>query len=142
MRGIAITLLVVGCVDQGPSPTEVPPGPISYREHVQPIWDKWCLRCHYTRTPRLPAGASAGALAGLSVLRCDTGGTEPARFVVPGDPARSYLLYRLTLDNRNDYDAAACGRAMPADSGGPLVKLDPGAVEIITTWIEEGAVFD
>ena len=101
--------LVGGCVDDGSTMTTTTQT-ISYRDHVQPIWDQWCTRCHNFHTPHLTARESATELAGLSWRKCDSG-IERARFVVPGDPSKSYLLYRLTMQNTNDYDATACGRA-------------------------------
>jgi hypothetical protein len=140
MKGFALAVLLVGCTDE----TSMQPQTIRYREHIQPIWDQWCVRCHNFHTPHLTARESAQQLAGVSWEKCDSG-VEKARFVVPGDTSKSYLLYRLTMENTNNYDAQRCGRAMPADQGGidmPLVQLDPAAVAAIRTWIEEGAAFD
>ena len=140
---VAIALALAGCAAE-PATTEETMQTVRYREHIQPIWDRWCVNCHNFHTPHLTPSESAADLAGLSWRKCD-GGTEKARFVVPGDPSRSFLLYKLTMQNTNNYDAAACGRAMPADANGrgtPLVDLDPDAVAAIRTWIEEGAAFD
>lgn len=142
--GIAFAVVAIGCVDESEPTQTIEQPTISYRQDIQPIWDRWCVRCHNFHTPHLTTAESATELAGTSWRNCD-GPRGKARFVVPGDPAKSYLLYKLTLDNTNDYDATACGRAMPADQGGvdvPLVQLDPDAVARIRTWIEEGARFD
>lgn len=140
---IALAVGAIGCVDE---PETAPPieQTVSYQQHIQPIWDRWCVRCHNFHTPHLTSAESRQELAGTSFRNCD-GPRGKARFVVPGDPARSYLLYKLTLENTNGYDATACGRAMPADQNGvdvPLVQLDPDAVAKIRTWIEEGANFE
>lgn len=140
--GIALAFALVGCID-APATMENTQT-VSYRDHVQPIWDKWCVGCHNFHTPHLTPRESATDLAGTSWRKCD-GGTEKARFVVPGDPSKSYLLFRLTMQNTNNYDVTACGRPMPADRDGvdtPLVELDAEAVATIRTWIEEGAAFD
>jgi hypothetical protein len=143
MHRIAIALALVGCAtDERTTETTQT---VRYRDHIQPIWDTWCVQCHNFHTPHLTARDSATELQGLSWRKCD-GGVEKARFVVPSDPSKSYLLYRLTMQNTNNYDPTACGRAMPADFNGqgdtPLIELDPAAVATIRTWIEEGAVFD
>lgn len=133
------------CVDDATPMPEPEPGTISYRRDVQPVWDAWCIGCHNFHTPHLVAAESAADLAGHSWFNCNQG-TDRARFVVPGDPASSFLLYKLTGDNTNGYwDREACDRLMPADQNGvdvPLIQLDPAAVAKVRLWIEQGAVFD
>jgi hypothetical protein len=141
MQRMGIVLItVLGCTGDGsPPPVE---GGVSYRRDVQPIWDRWCIGCHDFHEPQLVATMSAQELMGESWWKCD--GETRARFVTPGDPARSYLLYKLTGENTNNY-AAECHRPMPANHEGkdtPLVLLDPEAVATIRQWIEEGASFD
>lgn len=138
---LALAIALVGCVDE--TATTQTTQTIRYKDHIQPIWNQWCVGCHNFHTPHLTPSQSATALQGRSWHKCDV--TAQAPFVVPGDPAKSYLLYRLTMQNTNNYDTELCGRAMPADQNGrdtPLVDLDPEAVATIRTWIEEGAVFD
>ena len=135
MHRIAIVIaLTAGCADETMT---------RYEQEIQPIWDRWCTECHaFNASPGLDADRSATELMRTSGDLCD-GDTE-ARFVVPGDPARSFLLYKLTGDNTNNY-LDRCDRLMPAtpDGGGtPLVLLDPAAVATIRQWIEEGARTD
>jgi hypothetical protein len=136
---LAFALGAIGCVEQPTSTTEQT---VRYRDHIQPIWDQWCVRCHNFHTPHLNATESARDLAGVSWAKCD--GETKARFVVPGAPAQSYLLFKLTGENTNNY-IAGCNRPMPADQMGvdtPLASLDPEAVATIRRWIEEGADFE
>lgn len=137
------TLGAVACVD---APTEQSNEPVvSYRRDVQPVWDKWCTRCHNFQTPHLGPTESASDLMGVSWFKCNQG-AERAAFVVPGDPLSSFLMYKLTGDNPNHYwDREACDRLMPADQNGvdvPLVQLDPEAVATVKRWIEQGAAFE
>ena len=137
---LGIAIAAIGCSSEPDSTTTEQT--VSYRDHIQPIWDQWCTRCHNFHTPHLGAAESARDLAGLSWAKCD--GETKARFVVPFEPERSYLLFKLTGENTNNY-VAGCGRPMPADQMGvarPLVQLDPDAVATIRQWIEEGAEFD
>ena len=138
-----IALGIVACVDTPPATNNEPE--VSYRLDVQPVWDKWCTRCHNFHTPHLGAAESAADLMGVSWFKCNQG-VARAAFVVPSDPASSFLMYKLTGDNPNHYwDREACDRLMPADQGGvdiPLVHLDPDAVAIVRRWIEQGAVFE
>ena len=136
---IVIALTALGCTDDTTTTTDGE----SYAQRIQPIWDRWCTECHaFNASPRLSAAHSARDLMGVSGDLCD--GDTRARFVVPGDPAQSYLLYKLTGENTNNY-IERCDRLMPADGGGggtALVQLDPAAVETIRQWIVEGASFD
>ncbi len=139
--GFALALLTAGCIEEASTRTNEQR--VSYRDDVQPIWDRWCTRCHNFHTPHLTAAESAEDLQELSWAKCD-GGTEKARFIVPGDPEKSFLLFKLTAVNTNNY-LDGCGRPMPADQAGrsiPLIELDPDAVATIRTWIEAGADFD
>src|SRR5688572_22127480 len=100
--GLALALALGGCVDDSgtgmpdPDPTMDPTTPetIRYRRDIQPIWDRWCTRCHNFHTPHLTKAESAQQLAsGTTRFQCLNEG-ERARFVVPGDPARSFLYYK------------------------------------------------
>ena len=147
--GLAFALALAGCVaDDGtamPMPDPMMPDTISYRRDIQPVWDRWCTRCHNFHTPHLTKAESAQQLAnGITRFPCLTDG-ERARFVVPGNAERSFLYYKLTLENPQHYVGDRCDRAMPPDSSGsdvPLVQLDPDAVAMIRAWIDAGAHFD
>lgn len=137
-----VALNLVACIE-APA-TQTTAELVHYRRDVQPIWDRWCIGCHNFHTPHLVQTESASDLQGRSWFKCNQG-EEHAPFIVPGDPARSFLVYKLTGDNPDHYwDREACDRLMPADQGGediPLVQLDPDAVETVKRWIEQGAVF-
>ena len=67
-------------------------------------------------------------------------------FVVAGDPAASYLIYKLTGVEPERWNGERCQRVMPADVNGmgdvPLIEIDPAAVEVVRRWIQEGASFE
>ncbi len=130
------------CVE---APQVTDPGErVSYQRDIQPIWDQWCNRCHNFHTPHLTAGASTDLLES-SWFKCRKG-SEHAPFVVPGDPAASFLIYKLTGEDPDQYwDREACDRLMPADQPGgdmPLIRLDPDAVEKVRLWVQQGAALD
>src|SRR6185436_518693 len=130
MRIGIVLAFCVGCAADDPVSSTT----VDYHRDIQPIWDHWCTRCHNFHTPHLNDRESAHDLAGLSWEKCDV--TAKAPFIVPGDPAGSYLMFRLTGENQKSY-AFACSRPMPADTNGadtPLMQLDPAAVETIRTW--------
>jgi hypothetical protein len=142
VRPTTLLLVLVGaaCAD-GPAAS-----PVEYARDVQPIWDRWCVGCHPPQTPLLDVEQSPRWLMGGSRFECVRGG-ERARFVVPGDPAASFLMYKITGENAEQFlgSEEGCDRWMPADWFGedtPLVEIDPSAVDTIQLWIELGAEFD
>lgn len=124
----------------GTSPAFDGPTTVSYQAQIQPIWEEHCLGCHNFHTPHLGDGESRkNLLEELSWFECVGGENVP--FVVPGKPEESFLLNRLTGVWPNDV-SGDCVRPMPADVNGidtPLASIDPDAVDLIRTWIAEGA---
>ena len=95
---------------------------ISFNRDIRPILVKNCIRCH----------GGVKQLSGLSFVyceqalaECDSGLTP----IVPGRPADSYLLQRVS-------DPDPESRMPPADQGPPL---SAGDIELLTRWIEQGA---
>jgi mono/diheme cytochrome c family protein len=98
-------------------PTATPGGnaTVSYRQDVQPIFDRACVACH---------GGSAGLW--LDSYEHVLAGGSSGPVVKPDDPEASELHRRIT------------GLSQP---GMPLNgnPLGAGEIEIIRTWIAEGA---
>jgi mono/diheme cytochrome c family protein/uncharacterized membrane protein len=92
-----------------------------YAARIDPIFDANCAACHR-------AGKSKGGLRLDSYEQLLRGGND-GPVVVPGDPAHSLLLERITLPRDNT-------KAMPADGRSPL---KPQEIAIIQSWIEQGA---
>jgi len=114
---------------------------ISYRRDIQPIWNEYCTRCHGIQSPKLEAPDSRNNLDASSRFpEC-----RNAPFVVPGEPDKSFLYFKLTRMTDVPLDPA-CERWMPADWGGmrdvPLIEIDPDAVARVRQWILEGARAD
>jgi cytochrome c553 len=88
---------------------------------VQPILAASCVRCH-------------GKAESKALLRLDTAayfreGGESGAIVVPGDPASSLLLARVTNPDPK--------QRMPQEAG----ALSPAQVETLRRWIETGAAW-
>ncbi len=100
----------------------------SYAGDVQPIWTAQCVSCHDATQPdgQLPlvSGASRAALVDQPM----DGACIDATRVVPGDPAGSGLMDRLT--------GTSCGTRMP-EGGNPL---SAGELVMIQSWILRGAL--
>jgi len=123
LRGPAAALL--GCLALLPAivAAEAPRERVDFDRDVRPILGANCLTCHGF-DPQTRQGG----------LRLDTleGATKPGasgkKAIVPGDPAASELLKRVTVDN---------GLRMPPASTGKTLK--PEQVAILRRWIEQGA---
>ena len=95
--------------------------PIDYRAKIKPILAAKCYSCH-------------GALKQEGELRLDTralllAGSGSGAVVVPGDPANSPLLHRVS--------SMGDDRMPPVDEGAPLTEAERATVR---QWIEQGAV--
>ena len=100
-----------------PAPTATPGGTatVSYRQDIQPIFDRNCVSCH-------------GGSAGLYLDSYDhvMAGSARGRVVTPGDPPASELVRRIR---------GLSQPRMPL-GGAPLSAAD---IDAIVTWIAEGA---
>ena len=100
-------------------------GAPDYNRDVRPILSKHCFGCHgpdaESREAKLRLDTAEGATA-------DRGGYAA---VVPGDPAASELIYRVTTDERDDH-------MPPAKTGKTLSEAEIG---ILTRWVESGAAY-
>ena len=99
-----------------PAPTATPGGnaTVSYRQDIQPIFNRNCVSCH-------------GGQAGLYLDSYDhvMAGSGRGRVVIPGDPQASELVQRIT---------GASQPRMPM-GGAPLPASD---IDAIVTWVAEG----
>jgi hypothetical protein len=125
--------LLVGCGDFGEDPAddgnggpmEPPAATVSFAEDVEPIFGASCVDCHGD-------GANAGldlrsGLAHANLVNVPASESALDR-VEPGEPGQSWLYLKLT-GQQNVGDAMPPGGSLPAD-----------ALELIRTWIEEGAL--
>ena len=99
-----------------PAPTATPGGVsrVSFRQDIQPIFDRTCVSCH---------GGQAGLyLTGYDQLMA---GSAAGPVVLPGDPAASELLRRLT---------GVSEPRMPL-GGQPLRATD---IQLLEAWIAAG----
>ncbi|MFO0934941.1 MAG: PSD1 and planctomycete cytochrome C domain-containing protein [Gemmataceae bacterium] len=93
--------------------------PIQFQRDVRPILSNFCYKCH-------GPGTKKGG------VRLDS--LEHARkkdAIVPGEPANSYVIDRITSNDADD-------RMPPPDSGPALTEKQ---IAILRQWIKEGAVY-
>jgi hypothetical protein len=114
-RSLALTLVLLPCAPPVSSAAEV-----DYGRDVLPILTAHCFACH---------GPDAGARK--ADLRLDTPDRAAGAggVIVPGQPARSELITRVTA-------ADADGRMPPPKAG---ARLTAGQVRVLRSWIEQGA---
>jgi mono/diheme cytochrome c family protein len=88
---------------------------VNYEEHVLPIFEQHCAKCHGAEDPE----------EGLELTRYRTAmvGSMNGPVIEPGDPENSYLV-----------DQIVSGR-MPKEGE----KLSQAEIDTIIAWIEAGA---
>ncbi len=132
-RGMALVGLVLASVVlPGPlladsAPTSLAMATLS--QDVAPILTQRCVMCHI-------AGAAQGGLdlyTNLWSAIVNVKSTESAlNLVEPGEPDKSYLYLKLT---GAQLSAGGSGAQMPFQAG----QLDAGQLELIRSWIAQGA---
>ncbi len=114
--GVLLAGLVAGCGRSEP--------PVSFSQDVKPVLDRRCGECH---TPGQP-GYEASQLSFASYDDLMTG-TRFGAVVVPGDSLGSTLV--VLVEGRADPSIS-----MPHGDAEPLRQ---GEIDVIKTWIEQGA---
>ncbi len=101
---------------------------VDFNRDVRPLLAQHCWPCHGQDNDALKrtGGVSLDSFKGATAAY---GRVHP---ILPGDPGKSAVIARITS---SDEDA----RMPPKDSG--IKPLTPAEVEIIRTWIREGAEF-
>ncbi len=116
------TLLLLHCASlRAASPPSS--GPIEFNRDIRPLLSDTCFQCHGPDKAKRKGG-----------LRLDLEASAKARLdghftIVPGQPAKSELIRRITTSDADD-------RMPPAEAGR---QLKPEQVELLRRWIEQGA---
>ena len=102
---------------------------ISFESDVMPILNSYCVMCHLPGAEQGGLGLYPDAwsrVVGVPSLQ------SPLPLVDPGSPDNSYLYIKL-IDSGESVGGS--GRLMPIQQA----PLDPGQIETIRLWIEQGA---
>ena len=101
---------------------------VDFTRDIKPILSNACYRCHGPDSAERKGGIDGVRFDTAEGLFADVGGHAP---VVPGNPAASELLKRVTSTDSD--------QIMPPKGQGK--PLSPREVELITAWIQQGAKF-
>src|SRR5690242_20400253 len=100
------------------------PASVEFNRDIRPILSDRCYTCHgpdqAQRKSKLRLDTEAGA-------RADLGGHFA---IVPGDPAKSELIRRVSSDDN--------ARRMPPAWAG-AARLSPREIDLLTRWVAQGA---
>ena len=102
-----------------------------FQREIRPILSNNCFKCHGPDEKERKGGKEDSAGLRLDTeegSRADLGGIAA---VVPGDPAKSELIARITTTDKGDM--------MPPPKSGK--KLTPHEIELLTAWVKSGATF-
>lgn len=100
------------------------PGVIDYNDHIRPILNQKCLACH-------GGVKKSGGISYLFPEEALAKGKSGEFAIVPGDPAASEMIYRITTDDEADL--------MPPPDHHDRLSSDE--VALLEKWIEQGAKF-
>jgi hypothetical protein len=121
--GLLITFFVAivlftSCKDTGTELTDIPSSNVSYSEHIQPVFDRFCESsgCHNDQN-------RAGNLSLTSWANT----TSSYLVVAPGLPASSKLVWHIT------------GTSLPLMPPLGWPALNTNQINGIKTWVKEGA---
>ena len=123
--GIALTLAGTATATPSPSGTiqlaasHAPA--VSFAEEIMPIFERSCVSCH--GAPGEDGEIVVEASLDMTTYEGVMAGSEWGSVIEPGDPGESLLLDMVKVGD------------MPEDED----PLDPAEIELIETWIAEGA---
>ena len=127
--GRAVTyLLLAGLAAAASSAATLPSERVDYNDDVRPILSDRCYSCHGPDPGQRQAGLRLDREAGA--FGAAASGAMP---IVPGEPAQSGLLQRVTSSD-------PARRMPPAYMGHD--PLSEGEIETLRRWIEEGAQWE
>lgn len=111
-------------IDADPDQPDAPPPTYSHATDIQPIWDASCVTCH-------AQFLTAPAYETIVDVVSPQHGTMNR--ITPGNLDESYIWLKIT-----DAHLAAGGQGtvMPPP---PMPLLEQAQIDMIQTWIEEGA---
>ena len=106
---------------------------VSFSNHVQAIFDTYCIACHSTGGIAgflpLTTGVSYANLVNVPAVKP----LLPGIRVIPGDSSNSVLYKRIIEEGLPD-------QSLRMPQGGPFLDtLNPSAIPAIKAWIDEGA---
>lgn len=102
--------------------------PIDFNRDIRPILSNACYKCHGPDAKERKGGSDGLRLDTPEGAYADQGGT---RAIVPGKPADSELLRRITTEDLDE-------RMPPAGMGRAVTARE---LELLTWWIEQGAPY-
>jgi hypothetical protein len=108
-------------------------GELTHDEHIQPVWNRFCVGCHGPLNSTAGLDLSQDAYATLMERTHSRSGMP---FITPGDPTQSYVFRKLSGTHQMD-DLAQLGTGGPMPPNPPL---EPFVLAGIEHWIATGAV--
>jgi hypothetical protein len=116
----------------------------SFRDDVAPIMQQTCAiaACHSSKESNLGIFLREDPVQMYAELKKESPTAVGEKFVVPGDPAKSYLMVK--LENKQNTLDAKCANA-PLKNCGTIMPpadfeiLTPAQIDTFRKWITEGA---
>jgi hypothetical protein len=120
-----------GVMAQTPAPAPSQAGAVSFRAHVQPLLNTYCVTCHIADSAPagldLQPGHAYRALVGVRSTQ------SALNLVEPGSAKASYVLYKL---RGRQADVGGKGNAMPFGEA----EAAPVLIDALERWVAAGAL--
>lgn len=100
--------------------------PVSFNREIRPILSNNCFSCHGPDENKRKAGLRLDVQESAVVPR------DGVQVIVPGDPAASELIHRITASDVDE-------RMPPPES---KKRLAPSEIDTVKRWIAQGAVYE
>lgn len=132
---LSLLLLLISATGCGlfPPVDSGPKGTVSLANDIQPIFTSRCSGCHRDGSSTSNGGIAIRLVEGRSraTLVNQASALDPLWIqVIPGDATNSLLIQKLTSDT------PPVGQRMPRNSS----PLEQAQIDLIATWINEGAL--
>jgi uncharacterized membrane protein len=128
---LALTVLTASAEDQKLDASKLPPASdksgVTYESDIKAIFEKSCVKCHSGEKAKskLHLDSLAGAVKG--------GKQEDGPDIVPGDSAKSHLVYNVAhVGDEDDF-------MPPPKNKANIQPLTKEQVGLIRAWIDQGA---
>lgn len=136
----ALALVSLSCASSSESTpsTSTPkvPAVVTFQNNIVPMVQETCAlaACHSSKESNLGIYLTFDAAQIYAELKKPSPTAVGEKFIVPGDPVRSYVFAKLEGRQGDAKCMGSCGTEMP-----PGDKLTPTQIAVWKKWITEGA---
>lgn len=133
-RSICFLILLLVNYQVAAAELDDQPGRISFINDIQPVFNRQCVQCH-TADDHMGELILEDSYSYQSLVNVPAMQLFSMRRVAPGNPKESYLMHKL---EDTQFSVGGSGWIMPPKTH-PTIRLTPKDIQVIRTWVSEGA---